>query len=77
MKVHMINKKFNLTKGGWLILLCCGIILVGANQFSGFTNAMKMILKLYAINASGPGANGWYTEYTLDANIWGVRCFLH
>jgi hypothetical protein len=67
----MSNKKFNLAKVGWLILLCFGIIVLGANH----SQAMEMPVPLAvdSILFGGPdGGTGFYTKYWLDTEMYGV-----
>jgi len=65
----MINKKLNLSKSVWLILLCFGIILVGANT----SRATVIPIDVNAILYAGPSAGtGYYTQYWLDTDQFGV-----
>jgi hypothetical protein len=65
----MTNKKFNHMKGGWLILLCFGIILFSANN----SHATVIPIDVNAILYEGPSAGtGYYTQYWLDTDKFGV-----
>jgi len=67
----MRNKKLNLAKSGWLILLCFGIILLGANH----SKAMEMPIPLSVDSILYDGPNwetGAYTKYWLDTEMYGV-----
>jgi len=65
----MANKKLNLLKGSWLILLCIGVILLGAN----YSRATTIPINVYDILFGGPsGGTGFYTEYWLATDEFGV-----
>jgi hypothetical protein len=65
----MANKKLNLLKGSWLILLCIGVILLSAN----YSRATTIPINVYDILFGGPsGGTGYYTEYWLDTEEFGV-----
>jgi len=65
----MTNKKFNLAKGGWLILLCFGIILLSANH----SQATIIPIDVNKIIYAGPSAGTPYlTQYWLDTDEFGV-----
>jgi len=72
MEVNVTNRKFNLLKVGWLILLCFGMIFIGANP----SQALPLELTNTYIYYEGPAATvsidgnpvTWLTHYFLYAD---------
>jgi len=65
----MINKKFNVGKSSWLILLCFGIILLSAHPsraipLTGVSIGWSNVDWALSINSS----SGYFTNYTFFAN---------
>ncbi len=65
----MTNKKFNLAKGGWLILLCFGIILLSPNPSQATVIPIDLNSIIFAVPDAG---TGYYTQYWLDTEQFGV-----
>ena len=67
----MNKKKLNFAKVGWLILLCFGIIVIGANHSQA--TEMPIPLAVDSILFDGPDYQmGAYTQYWLDTEMYDV-----
>ena len=65
----MSSKKLNLSKGGWLILLCIGVILLGANHSQATTIPIHVNNIIFDLPSGG---TPYYTQYWLDTEEFGV-----
>ena len=70
-----MSNKMNIVKGSWLIVLCLGIIILGANHAKATVMTKEAIIPLAVDDILYDGPNwetGVYTQYWLDTEMLGV-----